>query len=131
MRRTVHSTDQARLTATERRNRRERSFLIQAFMICLSLFVEVLLFHFAPWLAERNAVDWYWISLLLGWITILNSSINPVVYIIFNPIIRRIVWELLGIKKPVALVRAPALEFNVLAEHRRPRLAAYKAGRYL
>uniref|UniRef100_A0A914XKU3 7TM GPCR serpentine receptor class x (Srx) domain-containing protein n=1 Tax=Plectus sambesii TaxID=2011161 RepID=A0A914XKU3_9BILA len=77
------------------KSRRERSFLIQALIICLSLAFESFLFQLVPYLARKNIIDWYWVSLSLGWMIIAVASLNPIIYVIFNQTIRGMVFELL------------------------------------
>ncbi len=63
------------------------------------------LFSFqVPYFGEHEILDWYWVSLFLGWTIITVTSINPVIYIIFNQTIRTIVFEFLGIKKSASEV---------------------------
>uniref|UniRef100_A0A914URP4 G-protein coupled receptors family 1 profile domain-containing protein n=1 Tax=Plectus sambesii TaxID=2011161 RepID=A0A914URP4_9BILA len=80
------TTEDEQLRAQQRK--RERSFLVQALIICMTLELEILGFTYMPELAMAGFVDWYWITLFIGWIIILNSSINPIIYVVFNQSIR-------------------------------------------
>uniref|UniRef100_A0A914WN61 G-protein coupled receptors family 1 profile domain-containing protein n=1 Tax=Plectus sambesii TaxID=2011161 RepID=A0A914WN61_9BILA len=64
----------------------ERNLLIQAILISLSLEIESLLFNFLPQLTPDMGL--YLVSLLLDYLLIFITIVNPVILYIFNPIIR-------------------------------------------
>ncbi len=49
-------------------------------------------------MAAKGVIDYYWVSLILGWMCIMVASFNPIIYILFNQTIRAIVFEFIGIK---------------------------------
>jgi hypothetical protein len=83
---------------SDEHEKRERSFLIQAFIICLSLTFETIIFHAVSFTTTENLLDGFYAALLFEWVMITNAALNPILLIIFNETIRGLAAEFFGIK---------------------------------
>ena len=99
------SIEASETESISRARKRERKFLLQALIICLSVEIEALTFNILPRLA---IFGYFWEQELIGIIINLNSSVNPVVYFVFNTVLRNAFLQMIGLKKNVV---TPAVIF--------------------
>ncbi len=91
--RVMHKTKVHHVNADPKEKRRAKAdqrLLIQAFILCTVLLMENISFWVFP-----KVIQGPWASITTGWMVILNSSINPIVYWIFNTKMREETLNLL------------------------------------
>ncbi len=89
-------------SGTEHRIGIERRLLKQSSIVCTLLLLEVLLsfWIFPPLIGNRS-------SLITGWMVIINSSVNPMIYWLFNPKLKEELKKLLSRRSGSGMLRIP------------------------
>uniref|UniRef100_A0A914VAS2 G-protein coupled receptors family 1 profile domain-containing protein n=1 Tax=Plectus sambesii TaxID=2011161 RepID=A0A914VAS2_9BILA len=86
-------------TVARSRQNLERNLLLQGFLICAMLSLEVAVFAIPSLTARLNInIPGNVVSMIVTWIVIINSMINPVIFFVFSGRIKRDVLWLLRIR---------------------------------